>query len=318
MTDAEPAEHDDPRPSPDLTPAPDHESTPAPDDRAISRHDGNATSAPDRQGASTPAREVTSAPDLQDVSPPGTHDVSAPDRRDTHAANGRYILATDGEDVPPEPDRSGVTHRPGWASSAKIGSLQLYSLWLRLLPDSEYGPPQHAYSRYEVLPHEPGHGLDLDRFRPPPGSVPPPSVQAARIIAWAYAALALLLILVTALTSGAESAGAVLAFQLCALILGGLAFGFEQAGIELRNTAAAVATVAVLLGLGNLFRPHPTGLLGLVASIAILVLLFRPTASAWFRRPEVHGDRRRPEWARRQRPEWARKQRPEWSRGRRR
>ncbi len=156
------------------------------------------------------------------------------------------------------------------------------------------------------MPHEPGYGIDLDLLRPPRGSVPPASVRAARVIAWLDAAVAALLVFVTALTTGAEAAGAVLGIQLCALILGGLAFRFEHSGVGVRDGAAVVAVIAVLIGAGGLLHPHPTGVVGVAAGVAVVALLFRPDATAWFRRPEVNAGRRplpfpdrRPPWTRR-------------------
>ncbi|MCX4092811.1 hypothetical protein [Nocardia sp. alder85J] len=121
----------------------------------------------------------------------------------------------------------------------------------------------------------------------------PLPVQAARTLAWVHAAGGVLLIFVTALSSGAISAAETLATYCCALILGASAFFFEHGGNGIRTTAVVVTAVSVLIGLIGLGHPYPTGLLGLAASIAILALLFHPGAVTWFRRPAA--DRTHPE-----------------------
>ncbi|MQY27970.1 hypothetical protein [Nocardia aurantia] len=186
---------------------------------------------------------------------------------------------------------------------------QRNSPFLRFITGSgEFGPPRHAYRRDEILPHEPGYGIDPDLLRPPPGSVPPAAVRAARVIAWVDAAVAALLVFVTALTAGAETAGSVLGIQLCALVLGGLAFRFEHGGIGVRNAAVVLAVIALLIGAGGLAHPHPTGVLGVAASIAIAALLFLPESTAWFRRPwPDQPDQRRPLPFADRRPPWTRR-----------
>ncbi|MFD1810665.1 hypothetical protein [Rhodococcus gannanensis] len=109
----------------------------------------------------------------------------------------------------------------------------------------------------------------------------PTSVRAAQILSWVFAALGIVLTGMAFAVGKNELAGKLIAVYLPALLLGILAFGYTVNGNGLRIAAIVCASFE---GLGSLTQ-RPPFLVGLAASLTIVILLSRSSAGLWFKRP---------------------------------
>ncbi|UGT44036.1 hypothetical protein LTV02_11905 [Nocardia yamanashiensis] len=127
---------------------------------------------------------------------------------------------------------------------------------------------------YEPFPH--GAGGD------PPAhpTQMPGSVRAARIISWLYGLLGIALPVVAGVTGNYELCGALVGVFLPAYFLAILAFGYTVNGNGLRVASIIFASLGLLLVLSRV-----GGLLNLAPNLAIIILLARSEAGAWFKRP---------------------------------
>ncbi|MBF4996527.1 hypothetical protein IRT45_05085 [Nocardia sp. BSTN01] len=113
----------------------------------------------------------------------------------------------------------------------------------------------------------------------------PGPVRGARIISWLFGGLGVALSVLAGTMDKPELCGALIAGYLPAFFLAIFAFGFTVNGNGLRVAAIVVASFGILWGLGSTPQGHPPGPLGFGASLAIVILLSRPSAEAWFKRP---------------------------------
>lgn len=134
------------------------------------------------------------------------------------------------------------------------------------------------------LPPEPYDYHPYAQASPYPTTMPK-SVRAARIISWVFATLGIALMGAAFAVGNYELAGALLGGYLPAFILGILAFGYTINGNGLRIAAIVFASFGSLMGLGSLVQLQPPGLLGIAASLTIVILLSRSSAGLWFKRP---------------------------------
>ncbi|MGW5738696.1 MULTISPECIES: DUF3824 domain-containing protein [Streptomyces] len=139
--------------------------------------------------------------------------------------------------------------------------------------------------------HVPGYGPAYGPgygYGPAAPLTMPGVVRAAQIIMWVLGGLVLLGTIAIAASGDAETAGAAFGSSLCLLVAAGFAFTFKNAGHGIRVTCIVLMSVQIALGLGSLAAGNPAGLLGLLASIATVVLLSQGAAGAWFKRPRTH------------------------------
>ncbi len=110
----------------------------------------------------------------------------------------------------------------------------------------------------------------------------PDSVRATRIVAWATAGVSVL----HAFAAGSSySAGYVVGGYLMLWIIAFLAFLYPTAGSGVRTASLVLAVFQILFALSALSRKEAMlGVVPLGAAIAILVLLRRDEADAWFSR----------------------------------
>lgn len=134
------------------------------------------------------------------------------------------------------------------------------------LPPDPYG--YHAYPQASPYP-----------------TTMPKSVRAAQIISWVFAALGIVLIGAAFAVGNYELAGALIAGYVPAFLLGIFAFGYTVNGNGLRIAAIVCASLGILWGLGSLVQLQPPGLLGIAASLTIVILLSQSSAGLWFKRP---------------------------------
>ncbi|MGW5868177.1 DUF3824 domain-containing protein [Streptomyces sp. NPDC055239] len=116
----------------------------------------------------------------------------------------------------------------------------------------------------------------------------PGVVRAAQIVVWVLSGLVLLGTIGVAATGDPQTAGAAAGVNLCLLVAGGFAFTFKNAGNGVRVTCIVLMSVQIAFGLGGLASGNPGGFLGLLGSIASVILLSQGVAGAWFKRPRTH------------------------------
>ncbi|MFG7947089.1 hypothetical protein [Streptomyces cacaoi] len=122
---------------------------------------------------------------------------------------------------------------------------------------------------------------------PVPGYGPAPlptSVQAARVVAFTIAVLAVAVSVLAGQLDGPRTAGAVLGANLLNLVIGCLAFRFASGRSGVRVTCIILAALQILFTLGAMARTAGSGLLPLAADIALIVLMTQSSAKAWFQR----------------------------------
>ncbi|MFF2556304.1 hypothetical protein ACFVUS_35205 [Nocardia sp. NPDC058058] len=139
---------------------------------------------------------------------------------------------------------------------------------------------QHPYPQYPGNVQYPGYG----QYPAMPMEMPQ-SVKAARVIAFLFGGLGLVLTFMTGAIVGAEAAGAATVGYFFAIVLAGFAFGFRSGGNGIRVTAIVLASIELLIGAGGMAAQTPPGVLGFGASLAVVILLCQKSAVAWFKRP---------------------------------
>ncbi|MBW0271980.1 hypothetical protein ATM97_15370 [Nocardia sp. MH4] len=117
-----------------------------------------------------------------------------------------------------------------------------------------------------------------------PAGVMPGSVRGARLIACVATLVGIVLIAVTVALGTHGSLGVLIAGYLPTFALVPLAVLFGRGGDLVRKAAIGVAGLAGLVSCTGILTGLPPGAVGIVANGAIVALLLRPTASAWFTR----------------------------------
>ncbi|MFE6166098.1 hypothetical protein ACFQ7F_45215 [Streptomyces sp. NPDC056486] len=116
----------------------------------------------------------------------------------------------------------------------------------------------------------------------------PGVVRAAQIVVWVLGGLTLIGVIGLAAAGDPETAGAAAGVNLCLMVAGGFAFTFKNAGNGIRVTCIVLMSVQIAFGLGGLASGNPGGILGLLGSVASVILLAQAAAGAWFKRPRTH------------------------------
>ncbi|MFE3193083.1 hypothetical protein ACFXHA_29005 [Nocardia sp. NPDC059240] len=142
------------------------------------------------------------------------------------------------------------------------------------IPYPPAGP--HGYNTYGYHPYA--------QIRPYPTTMPK-GVRAAQIISWAFGGLGIALSILAGVLGNYELCGTLIAGFLPAFFLALFAFGFTVNGNGIRVASIIFASVGILFGLGGMAQLKPPGLLGLAASITILILISKNSAADWFKRP---------------------------------
>ncbi|MGS2805078.1 hypothetical protein [Nocardia sp. MW-W600-9] len=117
-----------------------------------------------------------------------------------------------------------------------------------------------------------------------PAGVMPGSVRGARLIAGVATLVGIVLIAVTVALGTDGSLGTLIAGYLPTFALVPLVVLFGSGGDTIRKAAIGVAGVAGLVSCTGILTGLPPGAVGIVANGAIVALLLRPTAAAWFTR----------------------------------
>ncbi|MGW7085470.1 hypothetical protein ACWGH2_18560 [Streptomyces sp. NPDC054871] len=146
--------------------------------------------------------------------------------------------------------------------------------------------PQQGLPTYNGPAQDPAYGYGYG-YGPVAPLTMPGIVRAAQIVVWVLSGLVLLGTIAIAASGDAETAGAAFGANLCLLVACGFAFAFKNAGNGVRVTCIVLMSVQIALGLGGLASGNPGGLLGLLGSIATVVLLSQGAAGAWFKRPRT-------------------------------
>ncbi|MFC4126948.1 hypothetical protein [Nocardia rhizosphaerae] len=118
---------------------------------------------------------------------------------------------------------------------------------------------------------------------PPSGTMPGP-VRGARLIALVATLVGAVLIVVTVALDMPGSLTTLLAGYLPTFALAPLVLLFGRGGDRVRQVTIAVAAIAALVSSTGILTGLPPGAVGIVANGAILALLLRPSAKAWFTR----------------------------------
>ncbi|WP_280348184.1 hypothetical protein [Nocardia neocaledoniensis] len=118
---------------------------------------------------------------------------------------------------------------------------------------------------------------------PPPGLMPG-TVRGARLIALVATLVGMVLIVLTVALGTDGSLGTLVAGYLPSLALAPLSLLFGRGGDRVRQAAVALAGLAALVSSTGILTGLPPGAVGIVANGAILALLLRPSAKAWFTR----------------------------------
>ncbi|MEV0060661.1 hypothetical protein [Nocardia sp. NPDC050718] len=117
-----------------------------------------------------------------------------------------------------------------------------------------------------------------------PAGVMPGSVRGARLIAAVAALVGVVLIVITVALGTNGSLATLLAGYLPTFALVPLIVLFGRGGELIRKAAVGVAGIAGLVSCTGILTGLPPGAVGIVANGAIVALLLRPTALAWFTR----------------------------------
>ena len=152
--------------------------------------------------------------------------------------------------------------------------------------DPQANPPS-GLPGYPGPAQDPAYGYGYGYGPVVPQKIPG-AVRAAQIVVWVLGGLTLIGVIALAAAGSPETAGAAAGVNLCLLVAGGFAFTFQNAGNGVRVTCIVLMSVQIAFGLGGLASGNPGGLLGLLGSIASVILLSQGAASAWFKRPRTH------------------------------
>ncbi|WP_067568617.1 hypothetical protein [Nocardia acidivorans] len=125
------------------------------------------------------------------------------------------------------------------------------------------------------VPPDPGSGVD-DTYRMPQ------AVRAAQVIAVLLALIGLLCTLSSGWLLGSRSAIQTAVPFVPGWLLGLVALTFQSEGQSVRIGAILLAVLNMLWTVPSITDGHPPGPLGPVASLVMIVLLFRREARDWF------------------------------------
>ncbi|MEU5409474.1 hypothetical protein [Nocardia asteroides] len=117
-----------------------------------------------------------------------------------------------------------------------------------------------------------------------PAGMMPGTVRGARLIACVATAVGLVLLVITIALGTDGSLGALLANYLPTFALAPVTLLFGRGGELVRRAAIGVAAVAGLVSCTGILTGLPPGAVGIVANGAVVALLLRPSARAWFTR----------------------------------
>ncbi|MCP2288865.1 hypothetical protein APR08_001779 [Nocardia amikacinitolerans] len=147
-------------------------------------------------------------------------------------------------------------------------------------PTESHRPPG-TYPAYPSPPYDyQPYGGVLAHHTKMPGPV-----RAAQIISWLFGGLGVAVTVLAGVMDNFELVGALIAGFFPAFFLAILAFGFTVNGNGVRVAAIVFASLGILLGLSGMSQQLPPGPLGFGASLAIVILLSKSSAGAWFKRP---------------------------------
>ncbi|WP_157117357.1 hypothetical protein [Nocardia vaccinii] len=110
----------------------------------------------------------------------------------------------------------------------------------------------------------------------------PVTVRVARVVACGMAVIGLVCVASAGWLFGARSAGITALFFVPSWLLGSLALAFGAVGGGIRVTAVLLAVLNMLWTVPSIPAGRPPGWLGPASAILLVVLLFRPSARAWF------------------------------------
>ncbi|QIS23121.1 hypothetical protein [Nocardia terpenica] len=125
-------------------------------------------------------------------------------------------------------------------------------------------------------------------FRSAPGADPfdayrmPTAVRAARWIALSTAGVGIVCTAAAGWLFGARSALMIALSFVPNWLLGVVALAFGAVGDGIRVGAVLLAALSMLWTVPSIMLGHPPGWLGPAGALAMIVLLFRPSARAWF------------------------------------
>ncbi|MGW4355013.1 hypothetical protein ACWELJ_23305 [Nocardia sp. NPDC004582] len=148
----------------------------------------------------------------------------------------------------------------------------------------QYGTaPQYGFAPHGQVPGP--YGYDPYGQFPQFPATMPGSVRAAQVISFIFGGLGLALTVLAGVIAGAGAAGAMCFGYLFPMILALVAIGFRNGSGGTRTTALVLASIEMVIGLGGVGAKQPPGLLGLIASLVIVILLAQSGSAAWFKRP---------------------------------
>lgn len=150
------------------------------------------------------------------------------------------------------------------------------------------GAPQTGLPQYGGPAQDPAHAYGYG-YGPMAPQTMPGVVRATQIVLWVLGGLTLIGVISIAAIGEAATAGAAMGVSICLLVSCGFAFAFKNAGNGVRVTCIVLMSVQIALGLGGLASGNPGGFLGLLGSIATVILLSQGAAGAWFKRPRTLG-----------------------------
>ncbi|UQT56596.1 hypothetical protein M4V62_16650 [Streptomyces durmitorensis] len=155
-------------------------------------------------------------------------------------------------------------------------------------PHDPQGNPQPGLPSYTGPAQDPAYGNGYGYgYGPVAPQSMPGMVRAAQIVVWVLSGLVLLGTIAIAASGDSQTAGAAFGANICLLVTCGFAFAFQNAGNGVRVTCIVLMSVQIALGLGGLASGNPGGLIGLLGSIATVILLSQGGAGAWFKRPRT-------------------------------
>lgn len=153
-------------------------------------------------------------------------------------------------------------------------------------PYPQGGYPAQGVDPRTGYPYPPTpYGFDAYGQPQPWPTKMPSNVLAAQVISFLFGGLGILLTLVVGAAVGAEAAGGVTFGFLFAMIMAAFAFACGRGGNSTRVTLIVLGYIEMVIGLGGMASQNPPGLLGFGASLAVVILLSKNSAKAWFNRP---------------------------------
>lgn len=114
------------------------------------------------------------------------------------------------------------------------------------------------------------------------GPVMPASVRAAQLLLLGLAGMGLVCAAAADWLLGIRSGLTIAVGFVPSWLLGLLACGFRAVGGGIRKAVLGLSLANLLWTIPSITQGLPPGWLGPAASIAVMVLLFRPAARAWF------------------------------------